>query len=95
MRKEEEGSSFGCQEKNFFPPEKKKEIRWGTPKNKIIKGGGPQYIVVQIWQVTSWHRTHSTRMKRVAKESGSDSAISVLHLRSRTPKTIKKEQSLF
>lgn len=22
---------FGCQEKNFFPPEKK-EIRWGTPK---------------------------------------------------------------
>jgi hypothetical protein len=32
MRKEEEGSSFGCQEKNFFPPEKKKS------------DGGPQKI---------------------------------------------------
>jgi hypothetical protein len=34
MRKEEEGSSFGCQEKNFFPPEKKKKSDGGPQKIK-------------------------------------------------------------
>lgn len=79
----------GCQEKNFFPPEKKKKSDGGPQKNN--KRGG-QYIVVQIWLVTSWHRTQHANEKNRKKADLVPPSVSSTSAAAAAPKTIKKEQ---